>query len=97
MNGFMACVLGFAGLAVREPSKNPVRRLPLMLQRRNISLPARLEGLAAREAIRAARRCDACRHTKLCDEWLAAGDAGAYRGFCPNTHYVEQLRARRLG
>jgi hypothetical protein len=96
MKGLMACVLGFAGLAPREPARSTVRRLPLMLQRRNISLPARLQGAAAREASLAAARCDACRATRLCDEWLAAGDAGAYRGFCPNTHYVEQLRTRRL-
>jgi hypothetical protein len=71
-------------------------RLRRVLEHCNISLPAKLEGLAAREAGRAAGRCETCLRKTLCDEWLAAGDANAYRGFCPNAHYIAQVRTHRL-
>ncbi len=49
-----------------------------------------------RDAVAAARRCAQCPFTPLCDEALAAGDAKTLSLFCPNTHYIQQLRSGSL-
>ncbi len=63
-----------------------------MLRRRGAALPNPPDP----EALLALGRCEACRYTQLCDELLASPGNGGYRAFCPNTHYVEQQRERRL-
>ena len=48
------------------------------------------------DAAAAVQRCRQCRMTTLCDEAHAAGDARAFALFCPNTHYLQQVRRRSL-
>jgi hypothetical protein len=62
-------------------------RLLAMLRRRGAVLP-----LGDADAAAALDRCAACQASALCDDYLAAADANAYRGFCPNSAYIEHLR-----
>jgi hypothetical protein len=48
------------------------------------------------DAEAAARRCANCGFTALCDEALAASDVKALALFCPNSHYIQQVRSRSL-
>jgi hypothetical protein len=66
-----------------------MKRLLAMLRRRGAALPDPPDAAASA----ALARCEACRHTELCDELLATPGSGGYRAFCPNTPYVEQVRA----
>ena len=69
-----------------------MKRLLAMLRRRGAGLPESPDA----DALGAIRRCEACRHTALCDELLASPGNGGYRAFCPNAGYVEQRRERSL-
>ncbi|HEY5899601.1 MAG TPA: DUF6455 family protein [Burkholderiales bacterium] len=69
-----------------------VSRLEAMLRRRGAALPESPDA----DSMAAIARCETCRHTELCDELLASAGNGGNRSFCPNTHYVEALRQRRL-
>lgn len=69
-----------------------MKRLLAMLRRRGASLPNPPND----DALAALRRCESCRYTDLCDELLASPGNAGYRAFCPNSHYVEQQRERRL-
>ena len=69
-------------------------RLPEMVDARGARFPEYLHEAAAHDLARAVRRCEKCNAKALCDLYLAAGNADAYRGFCPNGPYVEALRAR---
>ena len=62
-------------------------RLLAMLRRRGAVLP-----FGDADAALALGRCAACGAGQLCDEYLAGPDPNAYRGFCPNSAYVEHLR-----
>ena len=44
----------------------------------------------------AKRRCLACNFKGVCDEALAAGNGAAFGTFCPNIHYIQQLRCDGL-
>ena len=63
-----------------------------------LSLVMRLRGvpasLAAAPDAGAVARCHECRMRSLCDEALAAGDPRAFGLFCPNTHYIQQVRGQ---
>ena len=48
------------------------------------------------DAAAAAQRCLQCPFARLCDEALAAGDVQALSLFCPNSHYIQQVRAGSL-
>ena len=58
----------------------------------------RLRGVYVSKAIdaAAAQRCLQCPSKPLCDESLAAGDVRSLALFCPNTHYLQQLRGGSL-
>ena len=73
------------------PAEHPLR-LIAMLRRRGARLPEPLDA----DAVAAIRRCQACRMTKLCDALVAQPGNGGYRGFCPNSAYVEYLRQNCL-
>jgi len=67
-------------------------RLQAMLRLRGAALPPTPDA----DALAAIERCRKCAYKKLCDEFLAAPASNAARTFCPNTHYVEVRRQRRL-
>lgn len=67
------------------------QRLAAMLARRGAALPP----VADADTEAALHRCASCAAKALCDEYLASAGKG-YRGFCPNTHYVESRRERQL-
>ena len=67
-------------------------RLRAMLACRGAALPRSPDA----EALAAIQRCKKCNYVKLCDEFLAAPSSSASRAFCPNTHYIEVRRQRRL-
>jgi uncharacterized protein DUF6455 len=71
---------------------NPAQRLAAMLARRGASLPP----VADADTHAAIARCTSCPAKKLCDELLASPGTSGYRGFCPNTHYVESRRQAGL-
>ena len=70
----------------------PAQRLAAMLARRGGTLPP----VADADTRAALQRCADCRAKALCDELLACAGNGGYRGFCPNTHYVECRRQAGL-
>ena len=63
-----------------------------MLHSRGAALPPTPDA----DALAALERCRKCHHVKLCDEFLAAPAPNGARIFCPNTHYVEARRQKRL-
>ena len=48
------------------------------------------------DACAALERCRHCNYQKLCDEFRAAPASNDARMFCPNTHYIEVRRQKRL-
>jgi hypothetical protein len=72
-------------------TKFPVR-LVAMLRRRSARTPEVVDA----DAMAAIARCQSCRMTELCDELVAQPGNGGYRGFCPNSAYVEVLRQNCL-
>ncbi|TAK85058.1 MAG: hypothetical protein EPO20_12820 [Betaproteobacteria bacterium] len=44
----------------------------------------------------AERRCLACGAKAMCSELISAGRSEGYALFCPNAHYIEQIRSRLL-
>lgn len=63
-------------------------RFAAMLRRRGATLPEPLDA----DARAALVRCAQCVAAALCDELLRTPGNGGYRGFCPNTHYIEWRR-----
>jgi len=72
-------------------AKFPVR-LVAMLQRRAAVPPEAADA----DALAAIARCERCRMTQLCDALLSQPGNAGYRGFCPNSAYVECLRQNCL-
>lgn len=58
------------------------------------SLP--LNPAQARDAAAAKQRCVQCPNKGLCDEALESGDANRLSLFCPNSHYIQQVRSASL-
>ncbi len=69
-----------------------MKRFLAMLRRRGAAAPNPPDA----DALAAAKRCEQCPHTALCDELLATPGHGGNRSFCPNSGYIEQLRERAL-
>ena len=67
-------------------------RLAAMLRARGAALPKAPDA----NALAALERCRKCNYQKLCEQFLAAPDSNGARMFCPNTHYIEALRQKRL-
>jgi len=67
-------------------------RLQAVLRRRGAAMPSAPDA----DALAALERCKKCNYTKLCDEFLAGGDAGGISTFCPNSHYIAVRRQHRL-
>jgi hypothetical protein len=68
-------------------------RLVRVLELERASLPRSLTGAAQVEFIEAAQRCLQCRSKNLCDEVLRERAAVCLQHFCPNSRYIEALRA----
>jgi hypothetical protein len=67
-------------------------RLQRLMRLRGAATPHPLDAAEARDAAAAVQRCVQCPNQRLCDEALAAGDAKTLSLFCPNTHYLQQVR-----
>jgi len=80
----------------RSPGSDSGLRLVEVMRSRNAYLPDPITPLVARDFEQAKRRCLACNWKKLCDERLEAGANNGHGLFCPNSHYIEQLRAASL-
>lgn len=78
--------------------KKPDDRLRLeeMMRLRKAYLTEPLTPEQARYLEEAKERCLACNAKGLCDEALKKGDAESFSLFCPNCHYVQQVRASSL-
>ncbi len=70
-------------------------RLDKLMRLRGAAFAEPMELAEARDATLAAQRCLECRSTALCDEAFSGGGL-PHRLFCPNSHYIEQLRGRSL-
>ena len=81
---------------LRGKRESRVLRLREVMRRRGAMLPEPLTSSAVRDAALAARRCAECNHQAMCDELLRAGRSTGYGLFCPNAHYIEQLRKDTL-
>ena len=71
-------------------------RLQRLMRLRGAAASHPLDAAEARDAAAAVQRCAQCPNPRLCDEALAAGDAKTLSLFCPNTHYLQQLRSGSL-
>lgn len=80
------------GLFRRKPD-NRLRLLEAM-RLRKAYLPDPLTPPEAAALEEAKRRCHACNAKALCDEALATPNAAACALFCPNSHYIAQLKNR---
>lgn len=68
-------------------------RLIEAVRGQGLALPALDSERTARDAARATRRCLSCASQERCDGILAARDWKALREICPNTLYIDRLRA----
>jgi hypothetical protein len=79
----------------KKPDDGRVRLMEVMRLRRAY-LPDPLSREAARDLEEAKQRCAACMRKTLCDELLASGAKDGFGLFCPNHHYIQQLRSSSL-
>lgn len=70
--------------------------LPEMMRLRGALPPEPLTKATVHDAALAERRCIACGAKAMCHELIAAGRSDGYALFCPNAHYIEQVRTRLL-
>jgi len=68
-------------------------RLVEAVHGRGLALPGSEDETCVHDAALAARRCVACAAHERCDELLAARDWNGLRAICPNTGYIDRLRA----
>lgn len=68
-------------------------RLVERLRGQGLELPVTKNEAVLRAGAFAVRRCVACAGHERCDELLAARDWNALRDICPNTAYIDSLRA----
>ena len=82
-----------AFLSARELNRDDGRlRLKEVARARRLARPSQTEAAMHAEAL-AVRRCLVCQRKKRCDELAAARDWEALRAICPNTPYLDSLRA----
>lgn len=48
---------------------------------------------AARDFMRAVRRCTKCQAAAHCSAWLGAGKHEGFEAFCPNAGFIERIRS----
>lgn len=93
-------IVVIAALAMRTARRNvradETLRLPQMMRLRGAMPPEPLTRAAVHDAALAERRCLACGAKAMCSELIAAGRSDGYALFCPNAHYIEQIRSRLL-
>ncbi|OGA71238.1 MAG: hypothetical protein A3G81_30615 [Betaproteobacteria bacterium RIFCSPLOWO2_12_FULL_65_14] len=95
-----AVIVLIAGLALlkarRTARADDALLLPEMMRLRGTMPPEPLTKAAVHDAALAERRCLACGAKAMCSELIAAGRSDGYALFCPNAHYIEQVRSRLL-
>jgi hypothetical protein len=64
-------------------------RLRRLMRLRKVYVPDAIDPAAT-------KRCMRCPSARLCEEALAAGDAQSLALFCPNSHYLQQIRSGSL-
>jgi len=72
------------------------QRLRQVMYLRGAVLSLPLNAAQARDAAAAMQRCGQCPNKRLCDEALASSDANSLSLFCPNSHYIQQVRSSSL-
>lgn len=72
------------------------QRLHQVMYLRGAALSLPLNPAQARDAAAAKQRCEQCPNKRLCDEALSFGDANSLSLFCPNSHYIQQVRSASL-
>ena len=97
---FLAIVFAGVALAVlkarRTARADAALLLPEMMRVRGVLPPEPLTKATVHDAALAERRCLACAAKSLCSEFILAGRSDGYALFCPNAHYIEQIRNRLL-
>jgi hypothetical protein len=83
-------------MARRTARADETLRLPEMMRLRGAMSPVPLTKAAVHDAALAERRCIACGAKSMCSELISAGHSDSYALFCPNAHYIEQVRSRLL-
>jgi len=90
-------VAGLAMLMARRTARaDDSLRLPDMMRLRGAMPLEPLTGAAVHDAANAERRCLACGAKSVCSEFISEGRSDGYALFCPNAHYIEQIRSRLL-
>ncbi len=93
----IVAVVGGALLTARRTARaDETLRLPQMMRLRGALPPEPLTKAAVHDAALAERRCLACGAKSMCSELISAGRSDGYALFCPNAHYIEQIRSRLL-
>ncbi len=96
----LATILVIAGFAMRKARRtaraDAALLLPEMMRLRGATPLEPLTRTVVHDAALAERRCLACGAKSMCSELIATGRSDGYALFCPNAHYIEQLRGRLL-
>ncbi|MEQ8603232.1 MAG: DUF6455 family protein [Marivibrio sp.] len=96
--GLIAAAVLIAAIAmqrrggVRADGRRPVL-IGAMLRRRGVSLAGLEERGLADDLANCARICRACENRAACGARLQATQAPAYRDICPNSAFIDGLRA----
>lgn len=97
---FLSVVLIVGAVALLKARRNAraddTLLLPEMMRLRGALPPEPLTKATVHDAALAERRCIACGAKAMCHELIAAGRSDGYALFCPNAHYIEQVRTRLL-
>jgi hypothetical protein len=97
LSALIVLALSVAVVTARRTARaDETLRLPEMMRLRGALPPEPLTKAAVHDAANAGRRCLACGAKAMCAELLAGGCSEGYMLFCPNAHYIEQLRSRLL-
>lgn len=94
MSALIVLALSVAvAMSRRAARADETLQLPQMMRLRGALPHEPLSSAAVHDAASAERRCLACGAKAMCAELLAAGRSDGYQLFCPNAHYIEQLRS----
>lgn len=77
-------------VTVREDRPVLMHRI---LERNGLSLGELVSRSELVQAAAAARRCVACRDREKCLAWLERDGATGYQQFCPNSNFIDRLKA----
>ena len=76
-----------------ERADKNLHRMQQMMGRAGVAPPREMDVPTSLGWAHAARRCAFCRLSEECERWLeGAGATDAYREFCPNARFFEQVQ-----